>query len=216
MFLRASSHEASQPQSQRQSLPRSSLLALVIAACVVAPLSGNSQTVWGQSPDGSQVTELAPSRSRVLVLFFVATDCPISNRSFPEMKRLREKYTPQEAAFWYVYPNDDETPQAVEDHQRSFDAHGISMLAHGPDIVRLAHVYATPEVAILKRAPRTGWQTIYAGPIDNRYVKFGLERSRATEHYADDAIAAAIAGRKPMPATGNIVGCAIMNSGARP
>jgi hypothetical protein len=206
----------SRSRTELHSIPLA--VAIVMTLLMVPSLRVQAQTVWGEHPDGSKVTELAPAGTHVLVLFFVASDCPISNRTFPEMKRLREKYASQGVAFWYVYPNGSELAPAVAEHQHSFDPQGNAMLARGPEIVRLAHVYATPEIAVLKREPRTGWSPIYAGRIDNRYVKFGLERPQATEHYGDDVIASVLAGRAVarMNAARNIVGCAIMNPGAHP
>lgn len=43
--------------------------------------------------------------ARAVVLFFVASDCPVSNRTFPEMKRVRESFASQGVVVRYVYPN---------------------------------------------------------------------------------------------------------------
>lgn len=190
-------------------------VAALLASLAVAPCCW-AQTVWGHTSDGSEVDQLAPADAQVLVLFFVASDCPISNRTFPEMRRLRETYAARGASFWYVYPNSNETAQSMAAHQRDYDPDGRAILAPGPEIVRLAHAYATPEIAVLKRAGATGWKVAYAGRVDNRYVRFGLERPQATERFGEDAIAAVLAGRAPKPATGTLVGCAILNPGARP
>ncbi|SEF70901.1 AhpC/TSA family protein [Bryocella elongata] len=193
--------------------PGTTLLVLMMAC--ISHLPAQTQPIWGEGLDGTKVTELAPSGTHVLVLFFVASDCPISNRTFPEMQRLREKYELKGVTFWYVYPNDGETMTTIAEHQASYDRNGHALLTHSPEIVRLGHALATPEVAVLHRSGSSPWLNDYAGRIDNRYVKFGLERPKATEHFADDAITAVLAGRKPAPATGNIVGCSIMSPGAR-
>ena len=50
---------------------------------------------------------------------------------------------------------------------------------------------------------------LYHGRIDNRYEDFGRARPAATTHELDDAIAAALAGKKPTPDHANAVGCYI-------
>jgi hypothetical protein len=39
------------------------------------------------------------------VLVFVRTDCPISNRYAPELRRLQDRFAPRGMAFWLVYPD---------------------------------------------------------------------------------------------------------------
>src|SRR3954453_16325251 len=44
-----------------------------------------------------------------IVLLFVRTDCPVSNRYAPEIERMRAKYAAQGVVFWLVYPDEDTT-----------------------------------------------------------------------------------------------------------
>jgi hypothetical protein len=53
--------------------------------------------------------QLVPSGSRAAVLYCIASDCPISNRSLPEMKRLERELSACGVSFWFVYPNVTET-----------------------------------------------------------------------------------------------------------
>ena len=38
------------------------------------------------------------------MLVFLASDCPISNRYLPELKRLDAEFAKQNVAFWLIYP----------------------------------------------------------------------------------------------------------------
>jgi hypothetical protein len=158
----------------------------------------------------AQSRRLAPPGTKAVVLFFVATDCPVSNRTFPEMRRLREEFAGQGVRFWFVYPNEGETAAAIAEHQKEFDAGGEAWVDAKGELVALAHARVTPEVAVLVPAG-VEWKSVYVGRIDDRYVRLGLERPQATEHFADQAIQAVLHGQAVPPATGTPVGCAIMN-----
>ncbi len=171
---------------------------------------------WGvRAVDGKPLAALAPpNRTRAVVLFFVATDCPVSNRMFPEMRRLREEFGGRGVRLWFVYPNTYERAEAVVAHQQSFDAGGEALLDPDGTLVRLTRAVATPEMAVL--VPEAdGWRTVYAGRIDDRYVRLGLERPAATVHFGEDTLLAVLAGRAPKPAVGVPVGCAIVSARAR-
>lgn len=158
----------------------------------------------------AQSRPLAAAGTKAVVLFFVATDCPVSNRTFPEMRRLREEFAGQGVRFWFVYPNEGETAAAIAEHQRAFDAGGEARLDAKGELVALTHARVTPEVAVLLPAG-AGWKSVYVGRVDDRYVRLGLERPQATEHFAEQAIGAVLRGQPVPAATGTPVGCAIMN-----
>jgi hypothetical protein len=158
----------------------------------------------------AQTRPLAAAGTKAVVLFFVATDCPVSNRTFPEMRRLREEFAGQRVRFWFVYPNEGETAAGIAEHQRAFDAGGEAWMDAKGELVAQTHARVTPEVAVLVPAG-TGWKSVYVGRVDDRYVRLGLERPQATEHFAEQAIVAVLQGQVVPAATGTPVGCAIMN-----
>jgi hypothetical protein len=166
-------------------------------------------TVYGVTPSGHGVTSLAPPQAKAVVLYFVATDCPVSNRTFPEMSRVREEFAARGIAFWYVYPNTTETPAAVREHQATFDPAGQSLLDDTGTLTSLAHAVATPEAVVLTRSG-SFWQPIYAGRIDDRYVRLGLERPAVQNHFVERVLNELLTGQPVEPAVGNPVGCAIM------
>jgi hypothetical protein len=166
-------------------------------------------TVYGATPSGHTVTLLAPPQAKAVVLYFVATDCPISNRTFPEMKRVREEFSTRDIAFWYVYPNTTETRDAVLDHQAAFDSAGQALLDDHGVLTELTHAVATPEAVVLTRSG-SSWHPIYAGRIDDRYVRLGLERPSIQNHFVERVLNELLSGQPIEPAVGNPVGCAIM------
>src|SRR4029077_12954993 len=71
-------------------------------ATVVVP--GTSQSNLPESLSGTTVDPLKLSEGRVVVMLFVRTDCPISNRYAPTIQRLSEKFRGR-TNFWLVYPD---------------------------------------------------------------------------------------------------------------
>ncbi len=183
----------------------------VLAACVVlwcASALGQSG-VLGRELNGRPVARLAGPGTRVVVLFFAATDCPISNRYVPEMTRLWALYGAKHVAFWWVYPNPADTAAVVRAHDREFAIGGGSILDSEQKLVRMARVNATPEVAVF-RVTSAEMQEVYHGRVDDRYLSLGKERPQATKHDLEDAIVATLDGKAVARAVTVPVGCSIV------
>lgn len=186
---------------------------ILLGLCtILAPLTANAGQHWGVQLDGTPLSSLGAPETKAVVLFFVATDCPISNRTFPEMQRLREEFAVRGVRIWYVYPNTTEHRDEIVAHQHAFDAPGEPLEDPEGTLVHLSHAVATPEMTVLI-PDRNGWRPVYTGRIDNRFVRIGLERPAITEHFGEEAIEAVLAGRLPRPPSGQAVGCAIINPG---
>jgi hypothetical protein len=203
-------------------------MCLSIAAAVVSGFSRTSGVVSGFSRTVSQVRVKADTTStisvrlldldnhlidpfraaedsRAIVFLFASVDCPISNRYAPLVQRLHAAFAPQGVAFWLVYPNPVETPQAIREHVEAFKypVHVLRDPKH--DLVRLAKATVTPEAAVYAHDRSLA----YHGRIDDRYVSLGVERPMATEHDLEDALTAVLAGKPVRQAATPAVGCFI-------
>jgi thiol-disulfide isomerase/thioredoxin len=192
---------------------------LVTAGVAMVLTAGAHGQAFGVRVHGQPLPTLAPASANAVVLYFVASDCPVSNRTMPEMLRVKQEFEAQGVAFRFVYPNTYETAPTVKHHLAAFgsglSAQNDAVLDTAGRLVALTHVRVTPEAAVLVREPN-GWKTIYAGPIDNRYERLGVERPQATEHYAEHVVSEVIAGRTAQAASfgktvQTPVGCAIVN-----
>lgn len=182
-----------------------------VFAFLLTALAANAQD-YGSRPDGTHVASLAAPSAQVVVLYFVATDCPVSNRTFPEMKRVRQAFAARGIAFWYVYPNITETPAAVRQHQAEFDPGAPTLLDDRGVLTHLAHAVATPEAVVLTRSG-TAWKPVYAGRIDDRYLRLGVERPAVQNHFVERVLNELLSGQPVEAAVGNPVGCAIYRPG---
>lgn len=138
------------------------------------------------------------------VLVFTTTDCPISNRYAPEIKRLTEVYAGR-MQFKLVYPVPTDTETMIRDHVRKF---GYTIPWQRDDkqtLVKQTGVTVTPEVAIIDA---TGKQ-LYRGRIDDRYITFGKDRPQPTVRDLERSLEAILAGQPvPVPQT-QAIGCFI-------
>ncbi len=164
---------------------------------------------FGTDLNGRPIERIAPAGTKAVVLFFAASDCPISNRYIPEIERLDREFSSQGVRFWWVYPNPEDTAGVVRRHDEQFDLHGDTVLDTDQRLTRMAQVTITPEVAVFV-TNASGLREVYSGRIDNRYIALGLERPAATRHELEMAISAALA-HDPVPKPGGpAVGCSIV------
>ena len=70
-----------------------------------------------QALSGAPVDALqAPAGTKAIVFLFTSTDCPISNRYAPEVRRIAEAFGSKGVVFRLVYPSpaDDAMPIAAQ------------------------------------------------------------------------------------------------------
>lgn len=158
--------------------------------------------------NGRPIT-LSPSGSRAVVLFFAASDCPISNRYVPEIQRLTREFHASGVQVWFVYPNPGDTAEVVRAHDQEFSITANTALDDRQSLTRMAHATTTPEAAVFV-PDGGGLREVYRGRIDDRYLSLGTERPQATRHDLEDAIRAVLA-NKPVPRPGGPpIGCSIV------
>ena len=180
-------------------LIRASLLALAMGAGLTGATDLN----------GHPVTDLAPAGARAVVLFFAASDCPISNRYIPDLQRLAKQFEPLGVRVWFVYPNPGDDAKVVRAHDLEFAITANTALDRMQTLTRMAQVTVTPEAAVF--VPQgTSLHELYRGRIDDRYIALGAERPQATHHDLKEAVRAVLAG-KPVPQPeGPPIGCSIV------
>jgi AhpC/TSA family len=159
--------------------------------------------------NGRPITQLAPPGARAVILFFAASDCPISNRYIPEIQRLAKQFEPAGVRVWFVYPNPGDTANIVRAHDLEFSITGSTALDTTQGLTQMAHVTVTPEAAVF--VPQSsGLREVYRGRIDDRYLALGTERPQAAHHDLEEAIRAILAGKSVPQPGGPPVGCSIV------
>jgi hypothetical protein len=203
-----------------------SIAAWLACAGTCSSMAAGQAPVYGYDLRGQPITHLAaPPAGAVklpVVLFFLATDCPVSNSYVPEIQRIEQRFAATRATFWLVYPNATETPEMIRLH---LQAYGLTrsgseqrvLWRPQPRLMSIARAAITPESAVLVPsqistldANTETMNAVYLGRIDDRYVDIGRERPKATRHDLEQAIEATLKHQPVASPGGPPVGCAIV------
>ena len=143
--------------------------------------------------------------AKAIVFIFISTDCPISNRYAPEIRRVEAQFARSGVQFWLVYADADTSSDAIRKHLKDYHLPQEALRDPRHMLVRLAQAHVTPEGAVFL----PGGRLVYHGRIDNRYADLGKERPEATQHDLEEVLKAIVQG-KPVPySTAKAVGCYI-------
>ena len=182
------------------------LARLAMAAALVLFVFSFSMAGGQQARDlgGSPKDPLKQTPGKVVVLVFVRTDCPISNRYAPLLQEMSVKYG-SEAAFWLVFPDKNESPESIRSYLQEFNYKLPALRDREHSLVKKSGAKVTPEAAVFN----SKHDLVYHGRIDDLYREFGKARRAATTHELADAIEAASKGVAPPSAAAEGVGCFI-------
>jgi len=154
---------------------------------------------------GHPVDPFAAPGAKATVFIFISTDCPISNRYAPEIRRVEEEFAASGVRFWLVYPDADASSDAIQKHLKDYRLPQQALRDPRQALVRLAQARVTPEGAVFL----PGGRLIYHGRIDNRYADLGKERPEATQHELEEVLKAIVQGRPVPYSTAKAIGCSI-------
>ena len=186
----------------RSAIRASGLLAATLLVSLWLASVSQAQSAFDLA--GRSVNPIAAASGKVVVLVFLRSDCPISNRYAPVIQKISAQFA-RDTSFWLVYPDRDESSQAVRKYVQDYGYHLPALRDPNHALVKLAQVQVTPEVAVFDR----NHQLVYDGRIDNWYQDLARVRPAPTTHELADAIRAALTG-KPVPKTDvRGVGCYI-------
>lgn len=167
-------------------------------------VSETSQPATAEDLSGKSVDLFKVAGDKPVVLIFVRTDCPISNRYAPTIQALGQKYSGT-AILMLVYPDKSETPQSIEQHLHNYGYKIGAFRDPKHVLVALGKVAVTPEAAVFNSKR----DLVYHGRNDNWYKEFGHARPAPTTHELDNAIQAALNTGLPAPVSVSGVGCYI-------
>ena len=180
-------------------------LAVLAAAGLLAQTLAQTpaQTPRPTDLEGHAVDPLQAPEARAVVLLFVRSDCPISNRYAPEIRRIHDRFAGRGVVFWLVYPDPQASVAEIRRHLAEYRYPGRALQDPGHVLVKLAHVAVTPEAAVF--AP--GRRLVYHGRIDDLYADFGRTRPAPTTHDLAAALEAILVSRPVPVAATRAVGC---------
>jgi peroxiredoxin len=163
---------------------------------------------WGLDlPDaaGRRHTAREWKEARAVALFFIATECPISNRYAPEINRIVADYAKRGVAFYGVYSDPDVGAEVARRHARDYGFDFPVLLDPAQTLANQTGATLTPTAAILSPAG----ELLYRGRIDNRYLDFGKYRDAGVKPDLRLALDAVIAGKLVAEKYTKSIGCAL-------
>jgi hypothetical protein len=149
--------------------------------------------------------DLWQKQDAATVVLFSRSDCPISNRYAPEIRRLCDQYETQGVAFYLVYVDPQERPEAIRRHlhEYGYPCQGLRDPLH--TLVAHCGATTTPEAVVFDK----NRLMVYRGRVDDVYVDFGKARTEPTTHDLADAIESTIHGRHVTNPRTKAIGCFI-------
>lgn len=173
---------------------------LLVAASIVLP-----------DVDGVPRSPLDP-QGKASVLFFITTDCPISNSYAPEVQRICAEYGQKKVSCNLVYVDPDLTAADVKKHVKEFRYTGLpAILDPAHKLVGAAGAKVTPEAAVIG----PGGKVLYRGRIDNLYASLGKRRPEATERDLRKALDEVLGGKPVAAPFTKALGCYISSVGVK-
>jgi hypothetical protein len=149
---------------------------------------------------------------RANVIFFVQTDCPISNWYAPTIQRVCREYAERGVGCALMYEDIETAGESIEArvraHLQDYRYEGIPAVADRTRAVASrARASVTPQAVVVDRAGAVR----YRGRIDNAFADFGKPRQQVTSHDLRDALDALVAGRPIARPETEALGCFIVD-----
>jgi hypothetical protein len=188
-------------------LPPLVLLAVLSATALTAASDG----LQVRGVDGRAFALFVP-KGPASAVFFIATDCPISNWYAPTIQQVCRDYAARGVDCTLIYEDVDlgTTPAAldatVRTHLREYRYESMTAAVDRTRVVaRRVKATITPQVVLIDSSGAIR----YHGRIDNAYADLGKPRRHVTSHDLRVSLDAVLAGRPvPKPET-EALGCYI-------
>ena len=191
-------------QSRTAQTHRSALSVTLSVLIVVCAIVGHArprfpQKSMAENLHGKPLDPFAVSANRVVVLLFVRTDCPISNRYAPLLQKLSEEFRGR-AVFWLVYPDRAETASQIKTHLQDYHYSIAALRDTDHALVRRAQATTTPEAAVFD----SSGLLLYHGRIDNSQNPDAIESNDLR-----NALDSSLAGKPVEKPEAKAFGCSI-------
>ena len=146
------------------------------------------------------------------VVFFVATDCPVSNAYAPEIQRVCREFASRGVGCSLMYEDVDTaaSPTTLDRQVRAhLDEYKYTGLPAAVDrsrvVANAARATITPTAVVVDQQGAVR----YRGRVDNLYAALGKTRQQITSRDLRDALDAVLAGRRVAHPETEAIGCFI-------
>ncbi len=176
------------------------LFGLVLSACAPSETEGRGVV----DLQGRRIDPFSNPEAVATVLIFARSDCPISNRYAPEIRRIHQRFAPAGFEFWLVFPDSQQHLEEIREHVEEFNLTLPALRDSRHELVRRVDAQITPEAAVIRKG-----ELIYRGRIDDRFAAFGQDRRQPTRRDLHDVLSQLQQGKSLQFRTEPAVGCYI-------
>jgi len=182
-----------------------SVAAILLVAVVVCADEPSANDLRLPDLDGRQIEPLRAKDAKAIVFIFIRTDCPLSNRYAPEVRRLHDRFAKSGVRFWLVYPDPDESGEIIRKHIKEYEYRLSALRDPQHKLVKITGAQVTPEASVFL----PGGRMVYRGRIDDRYVVLGKARPVPTTRDLEQVLEAILEGKQVTNKTTAAIGCFI-------
>jgi len=140
---------------------------------------------------------------KAVVLFFLNTDCPVSNFYCPDYARLAKTFGEKGVAFYGIHPDPDVTAKDAARHANEYRLKFPVLLDPTQAVTGQTRIKVVPEAVVMSAKGRI----LYRGRIDDRYNPQGVRREIPMNRDLEDALTAVLAGKQPRVTQTTAYGC---------
>ena len=182
------------------------MLALVCSAAL-ASADGTAPNLFRvhSMTDSKGALHRIPERrnAKAVVLVFLGTECPISQRYIPELNRIAGAHETNAVEFYGVVAGRTMTPPRADAFATEYGLKFPLLCDSDLRLARWLRPTHVPQAYVLK----SDGDIVYRGRIDDGYEGIGKPRTVVQHHELRDAITAVLAGRTPDRFFAPPVGC---------
>lgn len=141
---------------------------------------------------------------KVMVLIFLAPDCPLSQYYTLPLRELSEKFSVQ-IAFAGIVPGKDSGKDEIMEYKKRYLIPFELLLDEELKLTRKLKATITPEVFLLNEK----MEVVYSGAIDDAAVDLTVKRQVVRNHYLKDALESILSNQPVIVKKSKAVGCII-------
>jgi peroxiredoxin len=192
-------------------------IGLILLGCTFASSSRAADNASRESVLGKQIDELSLSdfggkpwsladakESKLVVVAFLGTECPLAASYAARLVELSRKYGPKGVAFVGVDSNQQDSLAEMAHFARTQGIEFPLLKDPGNVVADRFSAQRTPEVFVLD----IGRAIRYRGRIDDQFT-YGIQRPKATRHDLAAALDELLAGKEVSTRETEVVGCHI-------
>jgi peroxiredoxin len=173
------------------------------ASAAAPPMAQPLERIALRDTSGQTHTPAEWQTSKAVVLFFLGTECPVSNYYASAMKGVAAKYAQRGVTCLGIHADPSVSAEDAAVHAKEYGLSFPIWMDPEQQLAAAVGARVTPDAFVLSPDGRV----LYRGRIDDRFALDGKRRDVPTTRDLVDAIEAVLAGKAPPVSETKAYGC---------